>query len=66
MTSPKVTCDGCGVVKKEANNWFRLFANESAGNFSTTDERYTEERDFCGINCTLQYISKLLEKQHGS
>ena len=60
MTNLTTTCDGCGVVKKETNHWFKLISSpisvevSLAEDFDDSDEPAGTVQDLCGRNCLMK------------
>ena len=70
MTTQQITCDECGEVKKETNNWFKLWVCFATKQFSNYDSVFGDARkmihilDLCGQDCLHNTISKIIGQTH--
>jgi hypothetical protein len=73
MTTQQIVCDECGEVKKETNNWFKLWVDYGFKIFSTSgfpDETMRGSNtkvhilDLCGQDCLHNKISKIIGQNH--
>jgi hypothetical protein len=76
MTTQQITCDECGEVKKETNNWLKLwvcyshklFSNVGFPEFARGENQPDPNRfrvlDLCGQECLHNTISKIIGQNH--
>lgn len=74
MITQTIVCDGCGVVKKQTNHWYRLAQGkkgltltESSGDYLTPKDYETGSsgvslHDLCGSACVIKKVSEFLSK----
>lgn len=66
INQPKVTCDECGIEKKESNHWYMVVDNGSDGveikPFTLTYAAiYATAKIYCGSGHLLKYLSQRIK-----
>ena len=61
MTTQTTTCDGCGIVKKDTNHWYKLVRDNIIVSVYLAEDYDEEARDadsvvldLCGRNCLMK------------
>lgn len=65
---PKITCDSCGIEKKEVNHWFVIRLSLKVENFpeiiisSLSGPLQRDDYFVCGLDCLHKELSKLIQE----
>ena len=58
----RITCDQCGAVKKETNNWYRAWIYGDQFRLSHASiESEGVEQDICGHQCAIAALNQFLQ-----
>jgi hypothetical protein len=67
MRSVKITCDGCGVEKKDVNHWFQVDTSDLRFSVYTWRDQGGDDSTvhLCGESCAQKAFQKWMESVKG-